>query len=325
MKSKICFVIPYFGSFKEYFQLFLNSCQKNPNVNWLIITDNEENYNYPINVKRIKMSFDELRKKIQDKFDFDIPLEKPYKLCDFRASYGYIFEDELKEFDFWGYCDTDVIFGNIRKFITEDVLNSYDKVGYLGHFTLIRNTYKLNRAFMLPINGIPVYRQILASNENFSFDEEFKNSINNIFLENNYRIFTDTNEAGLYTKTSNFKLTKMNLKNYKYRVEKLQKAFFVYENGSLVRYIKHQDKLERLEYLYIHFQSRPMKVNISLDSKRYKIIPNSFDRLEVYPITVDNFNSIQRKHFNMHYFKLRSHNLVDKIQKYVRVKLNGKS
>ena len=325
MKSKICFVIPYFGNFKEYFQLFLNSCQANKDINWLIVTDNNDDYNFPKNVKKIDMTFGDLRKKIQNKFEFEIPLSKPYKLCDFKVTYGYIFEDELKGYDFWGYCDTDIIFGNIKRFITEEVLQKYDKIGYLGHFTLIKNTFELNRAFMLPLNGKEIYREILSSDENYSFDEEFNSSINNIFLEHNYRIFTDMNEAKKKKKTSNFKLTKMNFSSYTYEVEKLKRAFFVYEDGSLFRYVESKNKIEKSEYLYIHFQSRPMKVDISLDSKRYKIIPNSFDRLEVYPITVDNFNSIQRKHFNMHYFKLRSHNLVDKIQKYVRVKLNGKS
>ena len=53
MKKKICFIIPYFGNFKNYFQLFLNSCRLNSDINWLIITDNKDEYDYPKNVKRI--------------------------------------------------------------------------------------------------------------------------------------------------------------------------------------------------------------------------------------------------------------------------------
>jgi len=27
---------------------------------------------------------------------------------------------------FWGYCDIDLIFGNIRAFMTDELLNEYD-------------------------------------------------------------------------------------------------------------------------------------------------------------------------------------------------------
>ena len=59
MKKKICFIIPYFGNFKNYFQLFLNSCRLNSDINWLIITDNKDEYDYPKNVKRIELGFND--------------------------------------------------------------------------------------------------------------------------------------------------------------------------------------------------------------------------------------------------------------------------
>ena len=68
-----------------------------------------------------------------------------------------------------------------------------------------------------------------------------------------------------------------------------------------------------------------MKVTIPTNSRRYKIIPNSFDDLEKYPITISNFNEIKRKHFNLHYFRLRTYNLIDKIKKYIRMRFYGKS
>ena len=68
-----------------------------------------------------------------------------------------------------------------------------------------------------------------------------------------------------------------------------------------------------------------MKVTIPMNSRRYKIIPNSFDDLEKYPITISNFNKIKRKHFNFHYFRLRTYNLIDKIKKYIRMRFYGKS
>lgn len=35
--SKCTFIIPYYGNFPNYFQLFLNSCKYNSDFEWLIL------------------------------------------------------------------------------------------------------------------------------------------------------------------------------------------------------------------------------------------------------------------------------------------------
>ena len=39
--ASIAIVLPYFGKLPNYFPLFLESCRKNPTVNWLFYTDCE--------------------------------------------------------------------------------------------------------------------------------------------------------------------------------------------------------------------------------------------------------------------------------------------
>lgn len=39
---KCAFVLPYYGKFGNYFQLFLNSCATNTDYDWLIFTDDHE-------------------------------------------------------------------------------------------------------------------------------------------------------------------------------------------------------------------------------------------------------------------------------------------
>ena len=53
-----------------------------------------------------------------------------------QAADGVIFTEDLEGFDFWGYCDMNMIFGDIRKFITRDVLLAYKKVLIHGHLSL---------------------------------------------------------------------------------------------------------------------------------------------------------------------------------------------
>ena len=307
--KKIAYIIPYFGKFNDYFQLFLNSCKNNPTIDWLIFTDDKTKYDYPNNVKVTYCSFEYIQKKFQEKFDFEICLKRPYKLCDFRPSYGYVFADELKEYDFWGYCDTDMIFGNIRKFYTEDILSKYDKIGFFGHSTLIKNNKKCNEMFMNSIDGKSIYKEVFTTDNGFSFDEEFHNSINDIFVANNMKCLFTEFQANMYRKTSDFKLTKYNFETKKYSIEKKKKNFFVYNNGTLIRYvIKENNK----EYLYIHMQSRNMKVKTK-SFELFKIIPNSFDDFELSEL--NNINHVKTKHFNMHYFRHRTKNLIIKIKK----------
>ena len=323
MKNKVLFIIPYFGKFKNYFQLFLNSCRYNSDYNWLILTDNREKFDYPKNVNVVYMDFKTLKEKFQEKFPFKIALEHPYKLCDYKPTYGYLLNEYLEGYDFWGYCDTDLIFGDLRKFITDDILNAYDKVGVLGHLTLIRNSKRTNEAFMLPLSKVDRYKQVFTTNINQSFDEEFDRSINNIFDEYGLKIFDKLEEANVYTKSSNFKLTKLEDNHKEYRVEPRRKAFFLYEKGNLNRYILKNGKMRKKEYSYLHMQARKMKINISQQSDVFKIIPNSFDNVEKYPIsTPRDFTHVKLKHFNLHYFTLRTMNLIDKIKKQIKKEEN---
>ena len=121
--KKICLISVYFGKLPKYFQLWLDSCKGNPNVDFLVFIDDRTEFRYPDNVKRYFMSFEEVRTRFQLLFDFKIQLNTPYKLCDYKPAYGEAFIDYIDGYDFWGYCDIDIIWGDIRKYITEEKLS----------------------------------------------------------------------------------------------------------------------------------------------------------------------------------------------------------
>lgn len=165
--KRIAFIILYFGKFKNYFPLFLISCKNNPSINWMIFTDDKSDYPYPKNVKVIYTTFEKIKERVQKQFDFQICLNRPYKLCDYKPAYGEIFSDELKDYDFWGYCDIDLIFGNIRRYLTEDILNKFSKVFTRGHFSLYKNSPDVN-SFYRNIDG---FRNAFTMERPFAFDE----------------------------------------------------------------------------------------------------------------------------------------------------------
>ena len=315
--NTFAFIIPYFGRFNNYFPLFLLSCSYNKGFDFLLFTDDKTPYDYPDNVKVHYCNFSDIQALIRNKIGEESCIERPYKLCDYRPMYGWIFTEYLSGYKAWGYCDSDVVFGDISRFVEENDFDDYDKIGVLGHCTLFRNTDDINKAFMKPLRGKYRYKEIISTDKNNSFDEELKDSINNIFLENNLKIKEDVGTANLYMKTSNFRLTKYDFINNCYVTEKNKQAVFIWDKGKLIRYEMHKSGLVVKEYCYLHMQSRPMKVNIMLEDgiDCFKIIPNSFDALEVYPITSENFSCIKKKHFNLHYFRLRFKNLLIKLQR----------
>ena len=146
--KKIVILTTYFGIFNNYFLLWLNSVEKNESIEFVLITDNEVKQ-VPRNMNVIKMKFTDIQKKITDFFPFPVVCDTGYKMSEYQVIFGMLFSDLINEYDFWGYCETDLILGNLRNFLTEEKLDRYDKIYYLGHLTLYRNIDALNRIALL--------------------------------------------------------------------------------------------------------------------------------------------------------------------------------
>lgn len=318
-----CFVIPYFGSFPNYFQLFLNSCRYNPDFNWLIFSDDTADYDYPSNVKLIKMTFDELKEHIQSFFDFEIVLPSPYKLCDYKPSYGYVFHEYLKDFRFWGYCDIDVIMGNLSHYLTFELLENYDKIFCLGHMTLFKNTEDINRLFLSEFNGVLLYKRAFSTDEIVTFDEEWRdeNNINQMFLNMGKNVFMADYSMNPSISYNDFiriryvgRIESSN--SHGYEIEQRKKALYTWESGHVYRYFLEGRKLNKEEFIYMHLQTRKMKMDkrvLTLD--HFKIIPDKFLPLEVEKVSEDNFHQIKTSGLCFHVQARRWQSLKKKIKK----------
>lgn len=152
---------------------FLKSCKTNPTVDFIFFTDNESIDYDGDNIKLIPFSFDSFNTLASQKLGLAVHVLEPYKLCDFKPLYGVLFANYLKEYAFWGYCDIDVVFGNIRKFITNERLEKYDIISarkefLCGHFSLFRNTKKINELFR---KSADLEKIVTEPSHCYSFDE----------------------------------------------------------------------------------------------------------------------------------------------------------
>jgi len=171
---KLALILVYFGSWPAWFPAFFLSCKYNRNIDWMIFTDCDTPPCEADNIEFIPFSMKKFRRLAAHKLGFPVNHSAPYKLCDFKPTYGLVFEDYLSGYDFWGHCDLDVVWGDIRKFITDEILAGHDIVSarkekMCGHFSLYKNTWHTNRLFTLHSQHV----EALALPETVSFDEDF--------------------------------------------------------------------------------------------------------------------------------------------------------
>jgi len=209
------------------------------------------------------MSFDELRDLVQSKFDFKIALYKPYKICDFRPAFGLIFEEYLQDYDFWGHCDFDMIFGDLRKYFTEELLNSYDKILPLGHLSLYRNNLENNKRFILDGSEVGDFKTVFMTDKAYAFDEI--RGIGQIFKKNNYAFYDERIFADISTKHKRFKLGLKDI-NYKNQI-------FTFDNGKIFREFFINGNYKKDEFIYIHIR-KPKNLQI-------KCSPQYWDRFYI--------------------------------------------
>jgi hypothetical protein len=169
----IALLVCYFGKLPWYFEYFVHSCKYNPSVDFYIITDDKTYANtLPANVKLIYKTLPEVRQTASKKLGFDTHIPNGYKLCDFKPAFGFIFFELIRNYAFWGFCDIDVIFGNIRDFMTDELLENYDLVSTRpdwipGCFLLFKNNFKMNTLFMKSKD----YKKVFTNEKHYCFDE----------------------------------------------------------------------------------------------------------------------------------------------------------
>lgn len=317
---KVGIIVPYFGKFPNYFQLVLDSCAQNQEkFDWLFFTDDMTEFNYPSNCHVTYMEFSQLREKVQNVFDFKISLPKPYKLCDFRPAYGEIFRDELLQYDFWGHCDIDCIFGDLSEFISDEVLENHDRIFRLGHLCLYRNSPDVNQRFRLPVNGIERFKEVFQSDKNCIFDEH--NSSGTISIDTiweNYRFSQFTNDrsiANVYYKENQFRL-QFQIRAAQYEREEKKASIFYWADGKILRFLLEHGNLITEEYAYIHLMKRGMRVDEDYSpNKIYKIIPNCFEMVPSLPVDSKTFLEERRSYWSAQYVITRYHNLMVKLER----------
>lgn len=132
-KLKKILLVPYFGDKPEWFDKFEFPKGYDHLFDWDI---------------------ESFKDRVRRKLGIEYPgVYGSPKVWDYRCALGYLYEEEIKGYDYWGHCDFDVVFGDVNKFVPDSLLNELDL--YSGHdtyvngcFSLYRNCKEVNELFM---------------------------------------------------------------------------------------------------------------------------------------------------------------------------------
>ncbi|HET8707313.1 MAG TPA: DUF6625 family protein, partial [Pseudomonadales bacterium] len=105
LQNSLVIIIPYFGRWPFWMDLFLLSAEHNQGIHWLFYTDCGIPANAPTNVRFIEMSFERYQQLVRSKLAVDFYPETPYKLCDLKPMLGFIHQDEIAHYAYWGIGD----------------------------------------------------------------------------------------------------------------------------------------------------------------------------------------------------------------------------
>lgn len=245
-KYTIAVLVIWFGKLPPYFPVWLASAEQNADVDFFFLSDQEVVIKSS-NVHVVKTTLQQEVKRISEKTGETIDVHSPYKFCDLRPFFGIAYQDDyLKDYDFWGYCDIDLAFGDIRKFLTDEVLEKHERLYEWGHFSLIRNNEKMNRMYYLPGS---LYSLDETLRKPVKVTAEEHHGLNRICAKNDIKWYRAVDFADFWTCYSDLILWH-DQKNYDHQV-------FYWENGHVFRaYIGADGAVQTDEYVYIHWQKR---------------------------------------------------------------------
>lgn len=171
-QQSIAILIPFFGTWPEWIDFFIESCRSNRTIDWIIFTDSEPPENRAANVRYIHISFAEYKGLLSEALGVQVGAERPYKLCDLRPALPLAHSDLVRGYDFVGFGDLDVIYGDLRSFYDEPLLGQFDLFSshpdrVSGHFCLMRNREDVVNAFRRSRR----WRKAFEIGEYVNFDE----------------------------------------------------------------------------------------------------------------------------------------------------------
>ncbi len=263
--QRIVLIFPYFGTLPPQYPAWRATALYNPTIDFIFFTD--ANVTPAKNIIVHKMQFGDFKQIVQKAFDFPIVLDRPYKLCEYKQAYGYILQDYIKDYDFWGFGDLDLIYGDICAFLTDGVLNHKFLLGW-GHLTLLHNDEDSNTYFMKQISGYQSYKDAFTTSKITFFDEYGYKGCSDKWRD------CRPEDCWLEWPFDNASKPKQSY-HFNSLTRGWKQVIFEHINNKLYMLRFNNGELEKKESLYAHFQHRSFMKDNVIDYSHFLVIPRS--------------------------------------------------
>ena len=261
----IVIIFPYFGSLPIQYKMWRESALHNPSVDFMFFTDADVEPAKNIIVHQ--MQFCDFQQLVQNAFDFPIVLDRPYKLCEYKQAYGYILKDYINDYNFWGFGDLDLVYGDIRSFFTDNVLTHKFLLGW-GHLTLLHNDEDTNTYFMKQIAGYQNYKDAFTTSKITFFDEYGFNGCSDKWRD------CRPEDCWLEWPFDNVSKPKESY-HFNSMTRWWQQVIFEHIGNKLYMLRFNHGKLEKKESLYAHFQHRGFMKDSVTDYSHFLVTPRA--------------------------------------------------
>jgi hypothetical protein len=181
-QRKIIMATYIFGKTASYAQMFVESARYS-GVDVVIVGSPTPFFELPPNVRHLSITWQELVARVSARLFEGEPLHRlskvrKYKVVDLKPFFAYLFPHVVEGYDWWGHIDNDMLLGNVRHFVTTEMLRNYDVISPLlpqddmlrtwGPFTLYKNANTTNQLFRLAQHSL---KNLLDTNRIHFLDE----------------------------------------------------------------------------------------------------------------------------------------------------------
>jgi hypothetical protein len=160
------------------------------------------------NVRHIHVTWEQFVADVRERIlpehtlqEMHLQSAEPYKIIDFKPLFAYLFPEQVEGYDWWGHIDSDLILGDVRDFLTPEILANYDVISGIGAekfltwgpFTLYRNNNVTNELFRLAeLDPVHLYGELfpfyLDEWGEFNMEKYFNSSMSGIIQNHHERL-----------------------------------------------------------------------------------------------------------------------------------------
>ena len=239
-------IAAWFGPLPPHFSLWAESCGANSQFDFLLVTDQCVAAEFiPANLQINNRPFGAIMDVFSHHTEMKLTFANPYKLCDFKPLY-HLLAGDLAAYNYWGFCDLDVIFGDLS-LVTKGRLGRYDMLLGEGHLRFLRNCASVKNAWRHLD-----WQRIFSDPITIGMDEH--HHLNRLFRRGNEHGFSWYNDpAKIADIDPGFRQFRLIPSHRNYPIQS-----FLWDGQKIFREFIFNRKYHREEFAYIHFQKRFM-------------------------------------------------------------------